>query len=385
MISRRSWLYIGILWICFSGAVRAAPCPKSFDPRIDYFPAKVAPQYASAFSVIYHKNYKFVTVHNPWRGASKAFQYVLVQCGTPIPQGFKPEQIISVPVTSIAALSTTHVAMLEKLGLLDSLIATNQPSLIYSPQVQKRLQSGQTKSVGQENAINVEALIDIQPALVTTFALGSDADDYPRLAKSGLKLVLNADYMETSPLGRSEWLKFMALFFNREAQANQIFAGIVQRYQSSAQLAQRAKKRPRVFTGFSIKGTWYIPGGKSYVARFLKDAGAEYPWADNPETGSFPLGFEAIYERAASAKFWLPGNLNWKSLKDLTVEDTRNGKFQAFQSGQVYNNNLRLNAIGSDDYWESGLVNPDVVLADLIRIFHPEVLPSHALYYYRKL
>ncbi|MBC7880627.1 MAG: ABC transporter substrate-binding protein [Anaerolineae bacterium] len=385
MLSRKFWLCLGIFWLVFGGAVQAATCPKSFDPRRDYFPAKVAPQYASAFSVVYHKNYKLVTVRNPWRGASKAFQYVLVQCGTPDPLGFKSEQIIHVPVPSIAALSTTHVAMLEKLGLLDFLIATNQPSLIYSPQVQRRLQSGKTKSVGQENAINVEALIDIQPALVTTFALGPDADDYPRLAKSGLKLVLNADYMETSPLGRSEWLKFMALFFNQEAQANQIFAGIVQRYESSSKLAQRAKTHPTVFTGFSIKGTWYIPGGKSYVAQFLKDAGAEYLWADNLETGSIPLGFEAIYERAASAKFWLPGNLNWRALRDLQVEDTRNGQFQAFKIGQVYNNNLRLNAAGSDDYWESGLVNPDLVLADLIRIFHPEVLPKHSLFYYRKL
>jgi len=150
-------------------------------------------------------------------------------------------------------------------------------------------------------------------------------------------------------------------------------------------LAQRTKTHPTVFTGFSIKGTWYIPGGKSYVAQFLKDAGAEYLWADNLETGSIPLGFEAIYERAASAKFWLPGNLNWRSLRDLQVEDTRNGQFQALKTGQVYNNNLRLNAAGSDDYWESGLVNPDLVLADLIRIFHTEVLPNHSLIYYRKL
>jgi iron complex transport system substrate-binding protein len=385
MLSRKFWLSLGMFWLLFVDAGQAAPCPKNFDPRIDYFPVKVAPQYASAFRVVYYKNYKIVTVRNPWRGASKAFQYVLVQCGTPDPPGFKSEQIIHVPVASIAALSTTHVAMLEKLGLLDFLIATNQPSLIYSPQVQNRLQSGKTKSVGQENAINVEALIDIQPALVTTFALGPDADDYPRLAKSGLKLVLNADYMETSPLGRSEWLKFMALFFNQEAQANQIFAGIVQRYASSSKLAQRSKTHPTVFTGFGIKGTWYIPGGKSYVAQFLKDAGAEYLWSDNLETGSIPLGFEAIYERAANAKFWLPGNLNWRSLRDLQTEDTRNGQFQAFKTGQVYNNNLRLNAAGSDDYWESGLVNPDLVLADLIRIFHPEVLPKHGLIYYRKL
>ncbi|AGY56288.1 periplasmic binding protein [Gloeobacter kilaueensis JS1] len=372
-------------WLRATVPGSAAGCVSRFDGRVDYFSDKSAPRFARAFSVEYHRHYKIVTVRDPWRGAVEPLRYVLVQCGTPVPAGFPRARVIQVPVSSVAVLSTTHLPLLEKLGLLDTLVAVADPELIHSEAIQQRLRSGRIATVGKEAAIDVERLLELQPQLVTAFAISPDTDDFPRLTASGLKVVLNAEYRENTPLGRSEWLKFLALFFNKEALANRLFDGIVQRYSERARLVRGITHRPTVFAGFAMKDSWYVPGGKSYLARFLADAGADYLWATNPETGGVPLSFEAVYERAADAEFWLGGSLNWRSIQDVIAEDSRYNRLRAVRQRRVYNDNLRLNPAGGNDYWQGGIVNPDLILSDLIRIFHPERLPGYELVYYRPL
>ncbi len=198
-------------------------------------------------------------------------------------------------------------------------------------------------------------------------------------------MAIVAEYLESSPLGRAEWLKFTALFFNQEAQAEQVFGTIAEDYNALVQITQDLELRPTVFTGFSYDGTWYMPGGKSYVAQLLRDAGATYLWAEIDQTGSLPLDFEAVYDRAARADFWVNVSQDWQSQGDAIAADPRYGEFFALQAGHLFNNNARLNATGGNDYWEGGLINPHLVLADLIKILHPELLPDHELVYYQPL
>jgi iron complex transport system substrate-binding protein len=198
-------------------------------------------------------------------------------------------------------------------------------------------------------------------------------------------VAINAEYMEDTPLGRSEWLKFTALFFNKEEEAEKIFAKIAKKYEDIATKAKAVKNRPTVFLGFNFKGTWYTPGGNSYVAKYLADAGANYLWSEDKSSGSLPISFEAVFERAANADYWLNLRQSWNSLKDVVTEDNRYGDFHAFKKGNLYNNNARLSANGGNDYWQSGISNPDVVLSDLIKIFHPEILPNYNLFYYQKV
>ncbi len=190
--------------------------------------------------------------------------------------------------------------------------------------------------------------------------------------------------MENTPLGRSEWLKFTALFFNQEEKAEEIFNQISKNYQKIAAKTKAIEKLPKVFTGFNFKGTWYAPGCKSYIAQYLADAGAELLCVENVD-GSIPLSFEDVFERAATADYWLNVSQSWQSLKDVIREDSRYSDFQAVKKGNVYNNNARLNENGGNDYWESGISNPNMILADLIKIFHPELLPNHQLFFYQKL
>ncbi|MCS6814997.1 MAG: ABC transporter substrate-binding protein [Cyanobacteria bacterium] len=359
------------------------PCVTSYSPDRDYFPNKVKFSYAQGVRVDYHRHYKVVAV--PGQMNQAPITYVLVQCGTPIPTEIKGT-VITVPIATIAALSSTYLPHLDVLGLLDRLVAIDYVKQINNPKVRELVKQGKVHEVGADNTVNVEQLLNLDPSLVMTYQLSGAAVDYTeRLARAGMTVAVNAEYLETSPLGRAEWLKFTALFFNQEAAANRVFAGIVERYRRIAAMAARVSDRPTVMAGLDIGGTWYMPGGKSYMARYFRDAGANYLWADNPATGSIPLSFEAVLDRASQAQFWFTSSLTWQTQADILAADPRYQNFTAVQTKQVFNNNARVNATGGNDYWESGILQPDVVLSDLVKILHPQLLPSHQLVYYRRL
>ncbi len=358
-------------------------CVQNYNLNTDYFPQKAYIKYATRFSVEYQNNYKIVTVKNPWKDAKTNFKYVLVECGTPAPEGFKETQIITVPISTVTSLSTTHLPHLAKLEVVDKLVGVSNPKIVNTSEVVEKIKAGKIAELG--NSVNVERLLELNPNLVTTFGTGNpQTDSHPKLLEAGLKVAINAEYMENTPLGRSEWLKFTALFFNKEEQAEKIFSKISNNYQEIATKTKAIKKRPKVFTGFNFKGTWYVPGCQSYPAKYLADAGAELLCVEN-SSGSTPSSFEDVFERAATADYWLNVSQSWQSLKDVITEDSRYSDFQAVKKGNVFNNNARLNENGGNDYWESGISNPDVVLADLINIFHPELLPNHQLFFYQKL
>jgi iron complex transport system substrate-binding protein len=348
--------------------------------------AQISLRYAKTFSVAYHDNYKVVTVLKPWRDAQVTFRYVLVQRGTPPPADTGDAQVIEVPVNRVIAVNTTHLPYLDRLGVTDKLVGVGEANRINTPSVVAAIKAGKLPEVGRNAEVNVERVIDLQPDIVTVLGLGNpEKDNYPALMKAGLKVVLIADFMEDTPLGRAEWLKFMALFFNREAEAEKMFDEVAQRYETMSQVARNVTQKPTVFMGFDDDGKWYMPGGRSYLAKYLADAGANYVWADDPTSGRAPLSLEAVYERAANADIWVNQSQSWTSLAQALQADERYDKFDAVKNGNVYNNNARLNPTGGNDYNEGGNANPDVVLADLIKIFHPELLPDHELVYYRHL
>jgi iron complex transport system substrate-binding protein len=203
--------------------------------------------------------------------------------------------------------------------------------------------------------------------------------------EAGFNVVLVSDFMETTPLGRAEWIKFMALFFNREAAAEEHFADVAARYEEMAALVHGIEEKPTVLMGFENRGTWYLPGGQNYMARYVADAGGNYLWADDDSSGRIPLDFEAVYEQGGNADYWLNLSQFWTSLDDVLAGDERYANFAPFTAGTIYNHNARLNEGGGNDFNESGHANPDVILADLIKIFHPNLLPDHELIYYRHL
>lgn len=353
-------------------------CVDEYDPSVDYFPEKIDLQYAEGLDIEYFNHYKLVTVLNPWSGAGQTFQYALVQCGTPIPEVDADVQVVQVPAQRIIALSTTVLPSLTDFDLLDRLVAVEEFDYVNTPAVRQKIDAGELLEVGSSPSLDMEQVINLEPDLVLTFAYGSpDYDNHPKLLEAGVPTVVTADYMETSPLGRAEWIKFIALFLNQEEAANEIFSAMAQRYEELATLAADVETRPTVFTGINRGDSWRVSGGNSYFARFLGDAGADYLWADDDSIGSVPLDFEVVYERAADADYWLPNTGRWTTLADVAAEDPRYADFAVYQTGNIYNNNGRLNEFGGNDYWETGIAHPDQILADLIAIFHPDLLPDH--------
>jgi iron complex transport system substrate-binding protein len=200
-----------------------------------------------------------------------------------------------------------------------------------------------------------------------------------------LPVILNADFLDTTPLGQAEWGKYISLFFNTEAEAEAAFAGVETRYQELAALAATAEEKPTVFANTPYDGSWFRPGGQSYLAQCFADAGADYLWADDETTGSIFLDFESVFEQAAAAEFWVNAGFFWQTKADALAEDERFAQFAAFENGQVFTHNKVVTPSGGSAYFETGVTNPDLILADLVKIFHPDLLPDHELYFYRQL
>lgn len=367
------------------GQTNVAGCVEAHDPDTNYFPDQSRVEYAEGFVVEYFDNYKVVEVLTPWAGADETYTYVLVQCGTPAPEGFEDATVIEVPVESLVVMSTTYLPPLVELDLLDTLVAVDEYDFVYSSEVRERIDAGEVIEVGGGSLVNVEQVLDLDADLIMTYGIGSpDYDAHPALIDAGLGVVLNADYMESSPLGRAEWLKFIALFYNREADANALFDEIAANYEELSTLTANVDERPLVMVNAMFGDTWYAAGGRSYIAQLIDDAGGDYVWADDEATGALPLSFEAAFDRAQNADIWLNPNF-WFTLEEGLAEDERYGDFNAFANGQVYNSNAQVTPTGGNNSGELGAMRPDIALADLIAIFHPELLPDHELAFYQRL
>lgn len=333
-------------------------------------------------------------VRKPWQGATVDFTYVLVPsstgpgiggAGTGTVMHGRDTLVIPVPLRRMVTLTTTDLPHFEMLGVLDSLVGLGGGRYVCDPAVRARLKAGKIREVGGDTQVDVEAVVGLKPDLVFTFVVGNSSDgSMAKLREASVPTAVDGSYMEETPLGRAEWLKFTAAFFGKGKLADSLYASVDSAYRSLAALAGTAKTRPKVFVNAPFGGVWWVPGGRSYVARFLSDAGADYLWADDTTRGSLNLDLETVLAKAGGADFWFnPGD--WRSLSEGRKIDPRHAFFKAFKEGHVYNNDRIRGEQGGNDFFETGPSRPDWMLADLISILHPELLPGHSLHWYRKL
>lgn len=396
-MSRPSWVGLAVVatlaltvGACSSpadpAATNAAPdpdCITDFDPATDYFPNKSTVQDATNFTIDYHNSYQVLTVEKPYpNGAPES--YVLVHCGAPAPQlsgNLADAEQITVPIDSLYSASTTHLGMITELEQADVVTGVADAADVVSPQIRERSDAGDIVEYAPGESVDVETTISDDPDVLVT--QGIDHEAYAKLRDAGIDVVANAEWLENTPLGRAEWIKVFAALTGTEKKAAEVYSALRDDYHAVAEKAAGAQP-VEVLAGTMYQGTWSMPAGGSYAGRLLVDAGASYPWADHPATGSLQLDFESVYAEAGRSPLWLVTS-DWRTVDDALAEDSRYGELTAVRHGQVWSASKAIGPGGGNDYWERGVARPDLVLADLVAILHPELAPDHQFEFYRQV
>ncbi|NOU61791.1 ABC transporter substrate-binding protein [Marinifilum caeruleilacunae] len=348
-----------------------------------YYKANV--KYAKGFQITHlQKGLKELIVWDPWNPGKVFQKYYLKNRGEEVKNIPGDALLVEVPVKSIAALSSTQVGILKFLGVEDKIVAVSLPDRIYDEEIDQKFKEGKIQAVGHSETLNFEKIVEIDPDLVMVAGFMKITDRETKLMQAGLPVAYNIEWMESSPLARAEWAKFIAAFFNKEAEANQHFDEVEAKYIDLKKLVKDVKTGPSILSGYNFKGTWYMPGGQSYLAQFLRDGKADYCWFSDSTSGSMPLSFETVFDKQHDADIWFgPGQC--KTIKDLENLDERYTLFEAYKTKQVYCYTKRMKESGANDWFESGVMQPDIVFKDIIKILHPDLLPDYELHFYQKL
>ncbi len=370
--------YYCFLWIA---VILTACSPKQRQMVSDADRVSDTIRYASGFSVVHADGYTAVDVRDPWDSTRLLQRYLLVKRGQVLPANMPAGTVVQTPVRNIVVYTSVHASIVDCLGETDRIIGICEPRFVDIPSIRQGLENGRIADMGEATAPNVEKMIEkgVELIIASPFQHGS----YGSVGKLGLPIIEAADYMEALPLGRTEWIRFYGLLFEKEQLADSLFRTTEKRYLSlKKQVEESDSRRPSVFSEKRFGASWFMPAGESYMATFFRDAGADFLFSDLPGGGSIPLAFETVLERAIHADVWL---LKYNKAEEMTYDELRTEyqpyeNFDAFKNRHIYTCNT-----GAVPYYEDLPLHPDYLLEDLIRIFHPDVLPEQPLRYFRKM
>ncbi len=343
-------------------------------------------QFAQGFHIVKMGEITRLDIFNPWENARNfTYSYYLIPRNMAIPDSLVGREIIRTPVEKVVVLSTTHIGFIEKLGFESSITGVSGKDFVTNPIVRKGIEQGLVHDVGYDQNLNYELLLQMKPDLVMAYGIGADvAAHLSKMKDLNIPVVINAEYLEETPLGRAEWLVFTGSFYNQTEHAQLVFNKVVTEYDSLKNLVSGIIHKPIILTGLPYKDNWWVPGGKSYMANMIADAGGDYLWKDNPSRESFVVSLENAIVKATQADLWInTGQTN--SIQEILGSDERFKIIPALQKKMIYNNNNQMNRTGGNEVWETGAANPQDLLRDLIHIFHPEIKTDSVFHYYQKL
>lgn len=324
-------------------------------------------KYAQGFHFEISNNNKYLVIDEPWPKATTPIKYLLPE---------SPNRIV--------CTSTSHLPYFEMLNAEDRVIGFPNLNYISSEVFIERAENGLLTDLGPDGSINMELLLGINPDAVIAFDMGGESLTLDKIAESGIPVYYNSDFLEQSPLGRAEWIKFFGALIGKEKEADSIFNAIESEYKRVNNLASTTSNRPSILSGVVYGDTWFMPGGNNWAATFFNNAGGEYLWNSDTTSGWLELSFESVYEKGNNADMWI-GTSTLNSMGEMLGQDDRYASFKAFKMREVYNYNKRIGPNGGYDFFESGYSRPDLVLSDLIKILHPELLPDYETVYFQKL
>ena len=335
-------------------------------------------KYAHGFEILKNGTKKTLIIKMPYPGAIEEFRYNLVSK--------KPsnKNELQTPVNSIVVTSTTHIPALEMLNIENKLVGFPNTDFISSKKTRELVKQNKVVELGHPDHINTETLLDLNPDIVMGFAINSNNKMFETIEKLGIPVLFNGDWLEETPLGRAEWIKLYGVLFNKEKEADSIFKVIEKNYLEAKEIAKKSTIKPSVMCGGLYKDVWYLPAGNSFEAAFLRDANTNYLWNNSTGKGSLSLNVENVFEKGKDADIWLSPGF-YKTLNDLGEEHFIYTKLKSYNSKNIYSYNNTTGETGGVWYFELAPTRPDLVLKDIIKIAHPNLLPDYEFTFYQKL
>ncbi len=341
-------------------------------------------KYAKGFDIVYENGTKKLIIKSAYQNSKKTTQYAIFEKRKNTIKSRRLNEI-GVPIKHFVVTSTTHIPMVELLNEESSIIGFPYSKYVSSEKTRKLIDTGKIQEIGKESSLNTEILLDLQPELVVGYSVSSADKSLTTIDKSGIPVIYNGDWLEETPLGRAEWIKFFGVLFDKEQQADSIFKMIETNYLKAKQIALKSTNKPTVLSGAIMsKDIWNLPAGDSFVAQFLKDANLNYLWKDSKGKGSLSLSFESVFDKGANANFWIsPGYFSSK--EQLLNSNQLYTKLEAFKSNHIYSPSTKKGKTGGVIYYELAPTRPDLVLKDIIKITNPELLPNYELTFFEKM
>jgi len=343
------------------------------------------PDYATGFEILREPGGKSLLIESrsPWQGADSvsATRLLVLAEGEEAPSGFNG-QVLKGAARRVVCMSSSHVAMLDALGALDRVVGVSGRGFISNPGI--RAKGDAIADVGYDGNIDYEALAGAAPDLVLLYGVAGSSMMEPKLNELGIPFAYIGEYLEESPLGKAEWIVPVGEMLGLGREARDYFADIPERYDGLKQIAASASEAPLVMINTPYADQWVMASADSYVAKLISDAGGRYVYENHTGNKSLPVDIEEALRLASDADVWINTGM-YDTLDELTVAVPKFADVRPVVEGRVWNSSLRTTPEGGNDYWESGVINPDLVLRDLINIFHPGLLPDSAMTYYRRL
>ena len=336
--------------------------------------------YATGFEVTDRDGYTEVAIKDPWNKGKILRRYLLTPRDKQLPAALPSGTVVRVPLRKMVVYTAVHAAMFDELGAIEEITGVCEGRYIKDSTIKARIEKGLIQDLGKATSPNIEKMIALgtEVIIASPFEHGS----YGAVEKTGIPVIECTDYMETDPLGRAEWIKFIGLLTGEVERADSLFRTTESNYLRLKALTENVSYRPKLMTEMRYGNSWYVSGGESYMAHLYKDAGADYLFAYLKGAGGIPLSFESVLQKAIHADLWtiLYNRDEEMTYSALQSDYNSYSRFDAFCNRRIYGCNVNYLP-----YYEEVPLHPDYLLEELIAIFHPNLLSSHTFRYFKPL
>ncbi|MGN1375421.1 MAG: ABC transporter substrate-binding protein [Prevotella sp.] len=338
-------------------------------------------KYADNLTMIRHEGYTVVTLNNPWKKGKTLHTYILVPSDRTLPDNLPQGTIVRTPLKKAVITTSVHCGLILSFNRADNIKGVCDVRYINIPEIKALLTRGAIADCGSGITPTLEKIIDIDADAILISPFQNNGG-YGRLSEWKRPIIETADYMETSALGRAEWMKFYGLLFGAEKEADSIFNTVESRYNELKALAKTSKTRNSVVMDKMHSSVWYVPGGMSTIGGIIADANTDYPFSSDKNSGGVPLPFELVLEKAGNCDIWM---FRYNSsvpatLRSILQENKGYSQFKAYKNGEIYGCNTYNNT-----FYEDTPFHPDLLLRDFIIITHPDIQSLGEPKYFEKI